>query len=292
MVKMSVGAAISETFAFLRANWMQMLMWLGGAVVVVCLLGWLLLRNAMMTMMMAQGDPSAAFGALGSFFLFAIVAGTIVTAASLLIWRSGLVGGEPAGDIGWGLGAGAAYMLAMIVVYIATVILMYIVLLIVGLLAFAVFGASGMSIESLSSGGASAGLIFFAILIYAAIIIFFTWFFGRLSVAGPLMAVNRSSNPFTAFGESWRLTSASQWTIVGFNIVMAILFFVFFFVVSMVLGGVMGSAMSSPDAGAGAMIVALIVALLIYVPVVLVSVSMPAAVYRCIGSKSGTDVFA
>jgi hypothetical protein len=291
MIKMSLGAAFSETFGFLKANWMQMLLWLGGAVVLACILGWLLLRNAMGTMMMASGDPSAAFGALGSFFLFAILAGTIVFAASLLIWRTGLVGGEPASDIGWGLGAGAAYMLAMIVVYFATIIAMYIVMLIIGLLAFAIFGASGMSIESLATGGASAGLILFGILFYIAIIVFFLWFFGRLSVAGPIMAVNRSANPFSAFAESWRMTGASQWTIVGFNLLMAILFFVFFFVISMLLGSVT-AAMMTPDAGAGAMIGGLIVALLIYVPSVLISVSMPAGVYRSISAKAGSDVFA
>ena len=292
MVKMSLGAAFSETFTFLRTNWMQMLLWLGGAVVVACVLGWLLLRNSMGAMMMAQGgDPSAAFGALGSFFLFAFIAGTIVFAASLLIWRTGLVGGKPASDVGWGLGAGAAYMLAMIVVYFATIIAMYIVLLLVGLLAFAVFGASGMSLESLATGGASAGLIFFGVLIYIAIIIFFLWFFGRLSVAGPIMAVTRSANPFSAFAESWRMTGASQWTIVGFNLLMGILFIVFIFVVSLLLGSVTG-AMMTPGAGAGSMIGGLIAALLIYVPSVLVSVSMPAGVYRSISTKAGSDVFA
>jgi hypothetical protein len=291
MIKMSIGAAFSETFAFLKANWMQMLLWLGGAVVIACILGWLLLRNAMGAMMMAQGDPSAAFGAMGSFILFGFIAGTIVFAASLLIWRTGLVGGEPASDIGWGLGAGAAYMLGIMVVYFAAVILMYIVLLIVGLLAFAVFGASGLSLESLASGGASAGLIFFGVLIYIAFILAFMWFFGRLSVAGPLMAVNRSANPFSAFAESWRMTGASQWTIVGFNVLMTILIFVFFFVISMVLGSVT-SAMITPGAGAGAMIGGLILALLIYVPTILISVSMPAAVYRCISTKAGSDVFA
>ena len=35
MSKMSIGAAFSETFAFLKANWMQMLIWVGGALVVV-----------------------------------------------------------------------------------------------------------------------------------------------------------------------------------------------------------------------------------------------------------------
>lgn len=292
MVKMSIGAAISETFAFLKANWMQMLLWLGGAVVLACLLGWLLIGGAMSSMMTAQGDPSAAVGALGSFLLFALIAGTIVFAASLLIWRSGLVGGEPISDIGWGLGAGAAYMVAMLVVYVATVILMYIFLFIIGLFAFAIFGASGMSLESLATGGASAGLIVFGILIYIAIIVFFLWFFGRLSVAGPLMAVERSSNPFSAFIESWRLTGASQWTIVGFNLIMAILFAIFFFIVTMLFGGLSSAAMASPDGGAGSLVGVLLLVIVVYVPTILISVSMPAAVYRCISAKSGSDVFA
>lgn len=291
MVKMSIGAAFSETFGFLKTNWMQMLLWLGGAVVIACLLGWLLLRNAMMTMMMAQGDPSAAFGAFGSFILFGFIAGTIVYAASLLIWRTGLVGGEPASDIGWGLGAGAALMLGNFVVQLALLILFYIVLFIVGLLAIGVFGASGMSLESFATGGASAGLILFGVIFYVALIVFFLWFFGRLTVAGPVMAVNRSSNPFSAFAESWRLTSASQWTIVGFNFLMILLFLVFFFIISMVLGGV-ASAVMTPDAGVGAMIGALVMALIVYVPVILVSVSMPAGIYRCIGTQGSPDVFA
>lgn len=292
MTKMSIGAAFAETFAFLKGNWMQMLMWLGGAVVIACILGWLLLRNAMGAMAMGPAaDPSSVVGVFGSFILFALIAGTILFAASLLIWRSGLVGGDPVSDIGWGLGAGAAYMLAMLVVYIGTIIAMYIVLAIVGLIAFAVFGASGMSLDSLATGSASAGLLLFAVLIYLAIIVFFMWFFGRLSVAGPLMAVSRSTNPFSAFAESWRMTSASQWTIVGFNILMAILFAVAVFLVTLVLGS-FTSAMMAPGAGAGAAIGGLIAALLIYVPTVLVSVSMPAGVYRCISAKTGSDVFA
>ena len=43
MTKMSIGAAFAETFGFLKANWIQMLMWVGGALVVVGLLGYLFL---------------------------------------------------------------------------------------------------------------------------------------------------------------------------------------------------------------------------------------------------------
>lgn len=291
MIKMGIGAAFAETFGFLRANWLQMLLWLGGAVLVVSLLGWLMLRGAMSSIMLSSGDPSAAIGAFGSFILFGLIAGTVVSAASLLIWRSGLVGGEPASDIGWGLGAGAAYMFALFIVYIATIIAMYVVIFIVGLLALAVFGASGLSLESFATGGASGGVIAFAILFYVAIIVFFLWFFGRLSVAGPVMAANRTSNPFSAFAESWRLTGASQWTIVGFNFLMTILLLAFVLLMSTVLGGVAGSAMT-PDAGVGTIVGLLVASLLVYVPLILVSVSMPAGIYRAIASRSAPDIFA
>lgn len=282
MVKTDIGAVFAETFAFLKANWMQMLMWIGGAVIIVALLGWFALGNMFGTMMAAANDPSVVAGAFGSIFLFIIAAGIIVSAAGLLCWRTGLVGGDPAGDIGWSLGAGAAYMLALTVIYIATLILMYIVLLIVGLFAFALFGASGMSLESLSNGSVSGGLMAFGILIYLAIVLFFLWFFGRLSVAGPVMAAQRSSNPFAALAESWKLTAASQWTIVGFNLLMAILMVALLFVVNLLFSAIMG----------GSIVGMLVLALLVYVPILLLSVSMPAGVYRCVATKGGSDVFA
>src|SRR3546814_14253327 len=62
MTKMSIGAAFSETFAFLKANWMKMLMWVGGALVVVGLLGYLFLGSTLSAMAMAPGDPSLIMG--------------------------------------------------------------------------------------------------------------------------------------------------------------------------------------------------------------------------------------
>jgi len=58
MVKMSIGAAFSETFAFLKANWMQMLIWVGGALLLVGLLGYLFLGSTFSALAMAPNDPS------------------------------------------------------------------------------------------------------------------------------------------------------------------------------------------------------------------------------------------
>lgn len=291
MAKMSISAAFSETFSFLGANWIRMLLFLGGAVVVIGLLGWLFLSSTFTAMAMAPSDPSAALGAFGKIFFFAIIAGTIMFAASLLVWRSGLVGSDPGSDIGWSLGAGAAYMGAMIIIYIGAIIAMYIVMLIVGLFAVALFGVSGLSPEMFASGGASGGLIAFGIILYILILVFFLWLFGRLSVAGPWMAAQRRSNPFSALGASWTMTGPSQWTIAGFNLIMTILFLVFFFVANLIFGGLASSMMTSGGGVGAAVVFGLIFGLLIYVPVILVSVAMPAAVYRCINSSGGADVF-
>ncbi len=291
MTKMTIGGAISATIAFVSENWKMMLAIMAGAVVICAVLGALLLRSAMAKMMTLQGDPTAAFGAFGSFMLFGILAGTIIYAASMLIWRSGLVGNNPAEDIGWSLGAGIAFMLAMLVVSIALIIVVYIVMLIFGLLAFAVFGASGMSLESLASGSASAGFIAFGALIYIAIVAFYLWFFGRLSIAGPVMAANRSSNPFAALIESWKLTSTSQWTIVGYYVLITIAAVIYMFVAMMIVGGISGTMMSG-SVGMGAMIGGGLVGLVFYLPIILVSVAIPPAIYRSVGGGGSGEVFA
>ena len=54
MNKMTIGGAFSETFAFLKANWMQMLLWVGGALILVGLLGYLFLGSTFSAMAMAR----------------------------------------------------------------------------------------------------------------------------------------------------------------------------------------------------------------------------------------------
>lgn len=290
MNKMSIGAAFSETFAFLKANWMQMLIWFGGALLLLGLLGYLLLGSTFSAMAMSPGDPSVAMGAFGKIGLFSLLAAVILYGVCMLIWRGGMYPGE-APNFGWAFQAGPAFALGMMVVMIAAYILIFIVMLIFGLVFGAALGGAGaFSPGALESGAVGGGAIFVGVILYVALILFLLWVQGRFIVAGPVMADRLTRNPITGLSESWRLTQASQWTIVGFYVVFAILVFVYAIVVGMVVGGIFGSL--AGGSMAGAMISLIISAALIYLPLIMVSFSVPVGVYRAIAPKASADVFA
>ena len=244
MMKMSIGAAFSETFAFLKANWMQMLMWVGGALVVVGLLGYLFLGSTFAAMAMSPNDPSLIMGAFGKISLFALVAAVIFYGVSMLIWRGGMHPGE-APNFAWAFQAGPALAFGMIVIMIAAYIVIFIVMFILTLIFGAALGGmGGLSPAALESGGAGAiggGAILLMVLVYIAVIVFLLWVQGRFMVAGPVMAERLTRNPVTGLSESWRLTGPSQWVIVGFYLLFTIGLFVYALVAGMIFGGILGA---------------------------------------------------
>jgi len=240
---------------------------------------------------MSAGDPSAMMSGLGKIFLFALFAAVILYAVCMLIWRGGLHPGE-APNFGWALQAGPAFAFGMFVVAIAAYIVMAIIMFILALVFGAAFaGAGGFSPSALQSGAVGGGAIFVMILFYLAILVFFAWLFGRLSVAGPVMADRLTRNPLTGITESWRMTAASQWTIVGFYILIVILSLVYGFVVGMIFGGIMGG-MASGGSAVGAIISLIVMALIVYVPQLLLSFAIPVGIYRAIAPRASGDVFA
>lgn len=289
MAKMSIGAAFSETFAFIKANWTQMLLWIGGAVVVCGLLGFLMIGSVIQSMMMSAGDPSAMIAGMSRFALFGILAGVILYAVCMLIWRSGLHPGE-APNFGWALQAGPAFAFGMLVVMIGAYILVIIVSLILALVfGAAIGGAGGFSPAALESGALGGGAIALIFVYYIAVLVFFLWIQSRLSVAGPVMADRLTRNPMTGISESWRITQASQWTIVGFYVIFTILSIIYGMVAGMIFGGIMG-AMAGGSA-TGAIISMIVMALVVYVPLLLVSFAMPVGVYRALAPRASADVF-
>src|SRR3546814_208920 len=225
MTKMSIGAAFSETFAFLKANWMQMLMWVGGALVVVGVLGYLFLGSTFSAMAMAPNDPSLIMGAFGKIMLFALIAAVIFYGVSMRIWRGGMYPGE-APNFAWAFQAGPALAFGMMVIMIAAYIVIFIVMFIMTLIFGAALGGmGGLSPAALESGGAGAiggGAILLMIILYVAMIVFLLWVQGRFMVAGPVMAERLTRNPVTGLGVPWRLTGPSQWVIVGFYLLFTI----------------------------------------------------------------------
>ena len=293
MMKMSIGAAFSETFAFLKANWMQMLMWVGGALVVVGLLGYLFLGSTFSAMAMAPNDPSLIMGAFGKIMLFALIAAVIFYGVSMLIWRGGMYPGE-APNFAWAFQAGPALAFGMMVIMIAAYIVIFIVMFIMTLIFGAALGGmGGLSPAALESGGAGAiggGAILLMIIFYVAMIVFLLWVQGRFIVAGPVMAERLTRNPVTGLGESWRLTGPSQWVIVGFYLLFTIGVFVYALVAGMIFGGILGAI--AGGSVVGAMLTMIVMAALVYLPIIMLSFSVPVGVYRAIAPRASGDVFA
>lgn len=290
MIKMSIGAAFSETFAFLKANWMQMLLWVGGALVVVGLLGYLFLGSTFTAMAMSAGDPSAAFGALGKIFLFALLASVILYGVCMLIWRGGMHPGE-APNFAWAFQAGPAFAFGTFVVMIAAYIVIIVIMLILGLVFGAALGGMGsMSPEALASGAVGGGAIFVMIILYIAVLVLMLWVQARFSVAGPVMADRLTRNPVTGFAESWRITGASQWKIVGFFLLFTLAMLAYMFVASLIFGGILGAILGG--SAVGAVLSLIVMAAVVYLPIMMFSFSMPIGIYRAIAPRASGDVFA
>lgn len=293
MTKMSIGAAFSETFAFLRANWMQMLIWVGGALVVVGLLGYLFLGSTFSAMALAPNDPSLVMGAFGKIALFALIAAIVFYGVSMLIWRGGMHPGE-APNFAWAFQAGPALAFGMFVVMIAAYIVIFIVMFILTLIFGAALGGMGaFSPGALESGGIGAiggGAIFLIVLLYIAMIVFLLWVQARFMVAGPVMANQLTRNPVTGLGESWRLTGPSQWTIVGFYLLFTIGIFIYAMIAGMIFGGILGAILGG--SAVGAILTMIVMAVVVYLPVIMISFSMPVGVYRALAPRASGDVFA
>lgn len=293
MAKMSIGAAFSETFAFLKANWTQMLIWVGGALVVVGLLGYLFLGSTFSAMALAPNDPSLVMGAFSKIFLFALIAAVILYGVSMLIWRGGMHPGE-APNFAWAFQAGPALAFGMFVVMIAAYIVIFIIMFILTLIFGAALGGmGGFSPDALTSGAAGAiggGAIFLMIILYIGLIVFMLWVQARFMVAGPVMANQLTRNPVTGLGESWRLTGPSQWTIVGFYLLFTIGIFIYALIAGMIFGGVLGAILGG--SAVGAMLTMIVMAAVVYLPIIMISFSMPVGIYRAIAPRASGDVFA
>ena len=287
MIRMSIGAAFSESFAFLKANWMQMAIWVGGALLLLAVLGYLLLGSTFTAMAMSAGDPSVVMGAFSKIFLFALIAGVILYAACMLIWRGGLHPGE-APNFGWAVQAGPAFAFGLFVVMLGSYFLIFIVMMIVGLL----FGAAGgLSPAAFESGAVGGGTMAVMVVLYIAMLVFMLWVQGRFSVAGPVMADRLTRNPITGLAESWKMTAASQWLIVGFYLLFTILIFVYALVAGMIFGAILGGVASSGSMVA-AFLSAIIMAVVVYLPILMFSFSVPIGIYRAIAPRASADVFA
>lgn len=282
MQRMTIGGAFGAMFDFIRTSWMVIL---GSMLLTVLVAGGAaaaLIGGNMQAL--ASNDPAVALSVMGSLMLVVLIGVVFYQAGSFLSWRHGLTGGsEPVlSNLGWALGASALSLLAMMVigliVYLAIIV---VVLVLVAILAFSGLMASNPFAPGADMAGASVGIIVGIVIAYLLAIIAFYWIYGRFSASGPVMAVRRTVNPITGLTESWRMTGPSQWVILGWLLLMALISFAVSVAVAMVFGVALagaGAASGSPDAATGAGTIVMM--LLIYIPSLILAVAMPAAIYR------------
>lgn len=300
MQRMTIGGAFGAMFDFIRTSWLVIIGSMLVTVLAAGAAGVALIGGNMAALQ--SSDPSAAMGIVGSLMLVLLVMVIFYQAGSFISWRHGLTGGsEPIlSTVGWAIGASALSLLSMIVIGI----IIYIAMIVVVLILVAIIGVGGgLGSNPFSPdgnlAGAGAGVVIGVIVGYALFIVGFYWIYGRLCAAGPVMAVRRTVNPVVGLSESWRLTGPSQWTIVGFLLLMLVISFVVSLIISFAFGSaVTGMAIgsgfaASPDTAFG--MSSIIVLMLVYVPSLVIAVAMPAAIYRQVaGDTVDTvgDVFA
>src|SRR3546814_17698210 len=83
-----------------------------------------------------------------------------------------------------------------------------------------------------SLAAAGAGVLLF-IPIFLLLLV---WLAARFCCTGPVMADRRSYNVLSALGESWRMTSASQWKLAAYFILIAIVLLVIGVLLSLIVG--------------------------------------------------------
>jgi heme/copper-type cytochrome/quinol oxidase subunit 2 len=105
------------------------------------------------------------------------------------------------------------------------------------------------------------------------------------------MADRGTVNLFAGLRESWRMTAANQWRIMGYLALIGVVLCVVFFVFAVIAGAGMMAGMSSggaPQMGVGTMLFTLVVS----IPFAYLTVLVPAGIYRELRGPGAAEVFA
>ena len=227
---------------------------------------------------------TGAIAALGATaFLAGIIGYVLQTGSYFASWRMGLAPGQE--TIGSALGYG---MIASLPVLLVTIAFILVIGLVLGLL----FGTAFIPLlmgrqPSPESMVGTAGLVLVAMPLF---LVFFLWIAARFCVMGPIMAAGRSFNPLPALAESWRMTAASQWKLMGYFV----LLFIVAMIISMIIGLVFGVSAfiggGAPDGGSFALFA--ILGALASIPLAYLYVGIPAGIYKALGGGDRADIFA
>ena len=154
-----------------------------------------------------------------------------------------------------------------------------------------IVGAASSVLMSEVGPGALGGSV--VALIGMALALLLLWLTARFSCVTSVMADRQSYNVLAAINESWRLTAANQWRIIGYltllSAVLGVAFIIFFAVISAGMMASMASGGGVPQAG----LVTIAAWLIFGIPLVYVLTLVPAGIYRASGGEPvAASVFA
>jgi hypothetical protein len=235
-----------------------------------------------------QLASGAALGAIGGLAIIAGLLGYVLQTGSYYAsWRMGLAPGQES------LGSAISYgMVASLPVLLVTIGF----ILVFGILFGIIFGASFLPMLMGGAAGAdnfnpAMGLgILLAIPVFLFLML---WLAARLCCMAPVMAANRSYNPLTAIAESWRMTAASQWKLMGYFVLIGIIIVIISMIFAMIAGvSMLAGGAAGGELGTGSMVTFMVVGSLVSIPLAYLSVAIPAGIFRALGGGNNSDVFA
>lgn len=282
MNKISISEAWSYATSFFNGQHPNhAIALIGVGIVGPLLLNLLLGGGATMNPAAFAAGPEAVMAMGGSLLLIGLLGYILQSGSYFASWRLGLLPGKE--TIGSALGYGLVAALPVLLVTVAFI-------LVIGILAGIIFGAS---LFPLLTGGApsegqAAGAGLMIMLGVPLFLLLMLWLSARFCCMGPVMAHGRSFNPLTALGESWRMTAASQWKLMGYFVLLAIVVMVLAMIFGMIAG--VGAIAGGQD-GTG-LVFGLVVGSLMGIPIAYLSVAVPAGIYKALGGGNAGDVFA
>lgn len=322
MNQFSLGNAWSKGVSFFSSQALnQAIVLIGLGVLVPTVVQYLIAGGATGMMNPAMmGGGLQTFTALGGAAVIAMIVSYVLQLGSYFgSWRLGFGEGEPlAGAIVYGLIAGVLVIVAFVAVFIVAgifmqaspslgAILMALLLLplvaalytvwaaliaIVMFLVMLLVLAFGASMSDMNPAAALTGGGGVAVLVILALLAVLLWLSARFSCATSIMADRRTFNLLTGLSESWRLTAASQWRIVGYLALLSVVLMVLFVVLAMIVGVGMAQSFQGggvPEVGLGMIIATLIIS----IPLAYLTVLVPAGIYRELGGgETSAKVFA
>lgn len=227
-------------------------------------------------------------GAIG----FGLIAGLIAAAVfALLIGIAAFLPSAP-----MSMGAFLLVVLVFLLPLAAAFALFYTVLaalVAVGLttlLALAmIFGAATGNLGFAATLVGGSGFVTVILIVLSLVML---WLAARFSCVTSVMAERAGFNLFAAIGESWRLTWEEQWAIFRYLLLIGFALFLLVFAFALAAGFGM-AALADPAAMPGGQTAGAVVGIAVSLPLALLSVLVPAGIYRELDQGSMTaEVFA